>query len=300
MGERRDVMNAFAQIAQPVTDVTPEGSDYETVRRVIEMITLDYRDQPSLEVIAAELGQSPTQLQKVFTRWAGLSPKAFLQAVTLDHAKRLLGKEELPLLEASYELGLSGPGRLHDLFVTHEAMSPGEWKARGGGLTIRYGFHPSPFGIALVMATDRGLAGLAFADQNGEKACLEDMTCRWPNAEYVEDREITAPYITRIFDRSKWSGDQPLKVVLIGSDFQVRVWQSLLKIPFGKAVTYSDVANDIGQPTASRAVGGAIGRNPISFVVPCHRALGKSGALTGYHWGLTRKRAILGWEAGAA
>lgn len=293
-------MNAFAQIAQPVTDVTPEGSDYETVRRVIEMITLDYRDQPSLEVIAAELGQSPTQLQKVFTRWAGLSPKAFLQAVTLDHAKRLLGKEELPLLEASYELGLSGPGRLHDLFVTHEAMSPGEWKARGGGLTIRYGFHPSPFGIALVMATDRGLAGLAFADQNGEKACLEDMTCRWPNAEYVEDREITAPYITRIFDRSKWSGDQPLKVVLIGSDFQVRVWQSLLKIPFGKAVTYSDVANDIGQPTASRAVGGAIGRNPISFVVPCHRALGKSGALTGYHWGLTRKRAILGWEAGAA
>ncbi|WP_105371542.1 methylated-DNA--[protein]-cysteine S-methyltransferase [Neorhizobium huautlense] len=293
-------MNAFAQIAQPVTDVTPEGSDYETVRRVIEMITLDYRDQPSLETIAAELGQSPTQLQKVFTRWAGLSPKAFLQAVTLDHAKRLLGKEELPLLEASYELGLSGPGRLHDLFVTHEAMSPGEWKARGGGLTIRYGFHPSPFGIALVMATDRGLAGLAFADQNGEKACLEDMTCRWPNAEYVEDREITAPYITRIFDRSKWSGDQPLKVVLIGSDFQVRVWQSLLKIPFGKAVTYSDVANDIGQPTASRAVGAAIGRNPISFVVPCHRALGKSGALTGYHWGLTRKRAILGWEAGAA
>ena len=293
-------MNALAQIDSPPIDVTPDGSDYETVRRVIEMITLDYRDQPSLEAIASELGQSPTQLQKVFTRWAGLSPKAFLQAVTLDHAKRLLGKEELPLLEASYELGLSGPGRLHDLFVTHEAMSPGEWKARGGGLTIRYGFHPSPFGIALVMATDRGLAGLAFADQNGEKACLEDMTCRWPNAEYVEDREITAPYITRIFDRSKWSGDQPLKVVLIGSDFQVRVWQSLLKIPFGKAVTYSDVANDIGQPTASRAVGGAIGRNPISFVVPCHRALGKSGALTGYHWGLTRKRAILGWEAGAA
>lgn len=293
-------MNAFAQITQPVTDVTPEGSDYETVRRVIEMITLDYRDQPSLETISAELGQPPTQLQKVFTRWAGLSPKAFLQAVTLDHAKRLLGKEEMPLLEASYELGLSGPGRLHDLFVTHEAMSPGEWKARGGGLTIRYGFHPSPFGVALVMATDRGLAGLAFADQNGERACLEDMTCRWPNAEYVEDRETTAPYIKRIFDRSKWSSDQPLKVVLIGSDFQVRVWQSLLKIPFGKAVTYSDVANDIGQPTASRAVGAAIGRNPISFVVPCHRALGKSGALTGYHWGLTRKRAILGWESGAA
>ena len=293
-------MNALAQIAEPAVDATPEGGDYETVRRVIELITLDYQAQPSLEALAAELGQSPTQLQKVFTRWAGLSPKAFLQAVTLDHAKRLLGKEGLPLLETSYEIGLSGPGRLHDLFVTHEAMSPGEWKARGGGLTIRYGFHPSPFGVALVMATDRGLAGLAFADFGGEKACLDDMTCRWPNAAYVQDLEATAPFVRRIFDRSQWSAEQPLKVVLIGSDFQVRVWQSLLKIPFGKAVTYSDVANDIGQPTASRAVGAAVGRNPISFVVPCHRALGKSGALTGYHWGLTRKRAILGWESGNA
>jgi AraC family transcriptional regulator of adaptative response/methylated-DNA-[protein]-cysteine methyltransferase len=293
-------MNALAQIDSPPIDVTPDGSDYETVRRVIEMITLDYRDQPSLEAIASELGQSPTQLQKVFTRWAGLSPKAFLQAVTLDHAKRLLGKEELPLLEASYELGLSGPGRLHDLFVTHEAMSPGEWKARGGGLTIRYGFHPSPFGEALVMATDRGLSGLAFADLGHEQAALDDMMRRWPNAEYVPDHEMTAPYVGRVFDRANWSCDRPLKVVLIGTDFQVRVWQSLLKIPFGKAVTYSDVANDIGQPTASRAVGAAVGANPISFVVPCHRALGKSGALTGYHWGLTRKRAILGWEAGNA
>ncbi|MCJ9671306.1 MULTISPECIES: bifunctional helix-turn-helix domain-containing protein/methylated-DNA--[protein]-cysteine S-methyltransferase [unclassified Neorhizobium] len=293
-------MNALAKIDSLPIDVTPEGSDYETVRRVIEMITLDYRDQPSLEAIASELGQSPTQLQKVFTRWAGLSPKAFLQAVTLDHAKRLLGKEELPLLEASYELGLSGPGRLHDLFVTHEAMSPGEWKARGGGLTIRYGFHSSPFGQALVMATDRGLSGLAFADLGHEQTALDDMMRRWPNAEYVPDQEMTAPYVGRVFDRANWSCDQPLKVVLIGTDFQVRVWQSLLKIPFGKAVTYSDVANDIGQPTASRAVGAAVGANPISFVVPCHRALGKSGALTGYHWGLTRKRAILGWEAGNA
>jgi AraC family transcriptional regulator of adaptative response/methylated-DNA-[protein]-cysteine methyltransferase len=281
-------------------DVTPDGADYEMVRRVIEMITLDYREQPSLEMIADALGQSPTQLQKLFTRWAGLSPKAFLQAVTLDHAKRLLGQEGLPLLETSYELGLSGPGRLHDLFVTHEAMSPGEWKAKGGGLTIRYGFHPSPFGVALVMATDRGLAGLAFADVGGEREAYEDMARRWPNARYLEDQEATRPYVGRIFDRAQWSCERPLQVVLIGTDFQVRVWQSLLKIPFGKAVTYSHVARDIGQPTASRAVGAAIGANPISFVVPCHRALGKSGALTGYHWGLTRKRAILGWEAGAA
>ncbi|MCX8996898.1 bifunctional helix-turn-helix domain-containing protein/methylated-DNA--[protein]-cysteine S-methyltransferase [Rhizobiaceae bacterium BDR2-2] len=283
--------------AASLTDITPDGGDYETVRRVIETITNDYRDQPSLETIAARLGQSPTQLQKVFTRWAGLSPKAFLQAVTLDHAKRLLGQERLPLLETALEVGLSGPGRLHDLFVTHEAMSPGEWKARGEGLTIRYGFHPSPFGLALVMITERGLAGLAFADAGEEKPCFEDMAGRWPNARYVEDSAATAPYASRIFDPEKWSGEQPLRVVLIGTDFQVRVWESLLKIPLGRAVTYSDLAHDIGQPSASRAVGAAVGRNPISFVVPCHRALGKSGALTGYHWGLTRKRAMLGWEA---
>jgi len=279
-------------------DITPTGSDYEIVRRVIELITLDYRDQPSLDNLAAQLGRSPTQLQKTFTRWAGLSPKAFLQAVTLDHAKRLLRLDDLPLLETSIELGLSGPSRLHDLFVTHEAMSPGEWKAKGGGLTIRYGFHPSPFGVALVMVTDRGLAGLAFNDVGAEKASFEDMASRWPNASFVEDVEATIPYALRIFESDQWSGDQPLRVVLIGTDFQVRVWESLLKIPFGKAVTYSDLARDIGQPTASRAVGAAVGRNPISFVVPCHRAVGKSGALTGYHWGLTRKRAMLGWEAG--
>lgn len=294
-------LNALPEtIAKRGIDVTPTGSDYETVRRVIEMLTLDYRSQPSLEAIAAEIGQSPTQLQKLFTRWAGLSPKAFLQAVTLDHAKRLIGLEGMPLLEASYELGLSGPGRLHDLFVTHEAMSPGEWKARGGGLTIRYGFHPSPFGLALVMVTERGLSGLAFADAGDEEAALADMTRRWQMATYVPDQAATKPYVARVFDRSRWSEGQPLKVVLIGTDFQVKVWQSLLKIPFGRAVTYSDVACDIGSPKANRAVGAAIGANPISFVVPCHRAVAKNGALTGYHWGLTRKRAMLGWEQGEA
>ncbi|MFC5756077.1 methylated-DNA--[protein]-cysteine S-methyltransferase [Rhizobium sp. GCM10022189] len=287
-------------IAKLDTDITPQGSDYDTVRQVIELISEEYRDQPSLEAIATRLHQSPTQLQKTFTRWAGLSPKAFLQAVTLDHAKRLLRQEEMPLLETSIEVGLSGPSRLHDLFVTHEAMSPGEWKAKGGGLTIRYGFHVCPFGTALVMVTDRGLAGLAFSDSGDEKACLEDMTCRWPNAEYVEDHQATAPYAERIFQPGRWTSDQPLRVVLIGTDFQVSVWQSLLKIPFGKAVTYSDIAKDIGRPTAMRAVGAAVGANPISFVVPCHRALGKDGALTGYHWGLTRKRAMLGWESAHA
>ncbi len=288
------MMNAELAILE--RDITPVGSDYEVVRRVIEKISLDYREQPSLEALAAELGETTTGLQKLFTRWAGLSPKAFLQAITLDHARRLLDSG-MPLLETALELGMSGPGRLHDLFVTHEAISPGEYKARGAGLTIRYGYHLSPFGHALIMVTDRGLAGLAFADPGEEQAAFEDMSARWPNAAYVEDMSATASYAARIFDPARWRAEEPLRVVLIGTDFQVRVWQALLKIPIGRARAYSDIAAEIGCPAASRAVGAAVGANPLSFVVPCHRALGKSGALTGYHWGLTRKRAMLGWEA---
>jgi AraC family transcriptional regulator of adaptative response/methylated-DNA-[protein]-cysteine methyltransferase len=282
-------------------DITPVGTDYRVVSDVIALLTERYQEQPSLETIARRIGLDPTELQKTFTRWAGLSPKAFLQAVTIDHAKRLLRDENFPLLEASYELGLSSPGRLHDLFVTHEAMSPGEWKSGGAGLDIRWGFHDSLFGRALVMITDRGLCGLAFADDPaGEPEALRDMTDRWPGATYVEDVEATRPYAGRIFDPTRWNPAEPLRVVLIGTDFQVRVWEQLLEIPLGRLCTYSDLATRIGAPKASRAVGAAVGRNPISFVVPCHRAIGKSGALTGYHWGLNRKRAMLGWEAAKA
>jgi AraC family transcriptional regulator of adaptative response/methylated-DNA-[protein]-cysteine methyltransferase len=288
-------MNAQTAILQ--NDITPDGCDYEVVRRCIEKISLDYRDQPSLETLAAAVGDTPTGLQKLFTRWAGLSPKAFLQAVTLNHARRLLD-DGAPLLDAAYEVGMSGPGRLHDLFVTHEAMSPGDYKTRGAGLTIRYGYHISPFGVALIMVTDRGLAGLAFGDPGRERESFADMSARWPNATYVEDMSATAPYAARIFDPAKWRSDEPLRVVMIGTDFQLRVWEALLRIPMGRAVSYSSIAKGIGAPKASRAVGAAVGANPMSFVVPCHRAVGKSGALTGYHWGLTRKRAILGWEAG--
>ena len=288
-------MNAQTAILQH--DVTPAGADYDIVCRVIEKISLDYRDQPSLEMLAEEVGETPTGLQKLFTRWAGLSPKGFLQAVTLDHARKLLDAG-LPLLEASLEVGMSGPGRLHDLFVTHEAITPGDYKSRGAGLTIRYGYHLSPFGVALVMVTERGLAGLSFNDAGAERAAFADMSGRWPNATYVEDMAATAPYAARIFEPARWRADEPLRVVMIGTDFQIRVWEALLKIPMGRARTYSSIAAEIGAPKASRAVGAAIGANPVSFVVPCHRALGKSGALTGYHWGLTRKRAILGWEAG--
>ena len=274
------------------------GGDYQTVRRVIEIISNEWRKQPELAELASRIGLTAPQLQRVFTRWAGLSPKAFLQAVTLDHAKKLLA-QDASLLDASLELGLSGPGRLHDLFVTHEAMSPGAWKARGAGLQMRYGFHDSPFGRALVMITDRGMSGLAFCDAGGEAAALADMMLRWPGARYNQASQATAPYAMRAFDRQSWRADQPLKIVLIGTDFEIRVWEGLLNIPLGRATSYSSLAQSIGRPDAPRAVGRAVGRNPVSFVVPCHRVVGKSGALTGYHWGLTRKRAMLGWEAGA-
>jgi AraC family transcriptional regulator of adaptative response/methylated-DNA-[protein]-cysteine methyltransferase len=284
---------------RPAGGVRQSAGDYDVVRQVIEFLTENWRDQPSLEEVAARVRMEPTRLQKVFTRWAGLSPKAFLQAITLDHARALL-EQSATVLDTTYEVGLSGPGRLHDLFVTHEAVTPGIYRARGEGLVVRYGFHPSPFGTALVMATEYGLAGLAFADDGGETATLADMMRRWPKAAYVEDAAATAPFARRIFDPRQWNRDRPLSIVLIGSDFEIRVWEALLKVPLGRATTYSDVARHIERPKAARAVGAAVGRNPISFVVPCHRVLGRSGSLTGYHWGLTRKRAILGWEAGIA
>ena len=275
-----------------------QTNDYDLVKHTLAFISENWREQPSLETLADQAGLSPTHLQRLFTRWAGLSPKAFLQAGTLDHARGLL-RDSASILDASYELGLSGPGRLHDLFVTHEGMSPGIYKAHGRGLSIRYGFHDCPFGRALILITSEGLAGLAFADHGKEKSALADMTSRWPEATYVEDQQATASYARRIFEAERWQPDQPLKIVFIGTDFEIRVWETILRIPFGKASTYSDIACHIGKPKAARAVGTAVGKNPISFVVPCHRVLEKSGGLGGYHWGLTRKRAILGWEAGA-
>jgi len=271
--------------------------DYDSVRRAIAFISEHWRQQPTVEAVADAASCTPDELHHLFRRWAGLTPKGFMQALTLDHAKGLL-RGSASVLDAALDSGLSGPGRLHDLFVTHEAMSPGEWKVGGAGMTMRYGFHACPFGTALVIATNRGLAGLAFADPGDEAAALADMRSRWPNAVYVEDVHGTAALAQRIFDTKLWRPEQPLRVVLIGTDFEVRVWETLLKIPMGRAVCYSDIAQKIQSPKASRAVGAAVGKNPISFVVPCHRALGKNGTLTGYHWGITRKQAMIGWEAG--
>ncbi len=275
------------------------AADYAVVCRAIEFISKRRRDQPDIDAIADAAGVTPTELHHLFRRWAGLTPKEFLAALTLDHARALL-RDSASVLDASYEVGLSGPGRLHDLFVTYEAVSPGEWKSGGEGLVMTYGFHPCPFGTALVMATPRGLAGVAIADPGKERSVLRDMKARWPMARYIEDAGLTAPLARRIFDPLQWRPDRPLRIVFIGTDFEVRVWETLLKIPMDRATTYSDIARSIGSPKAARAVGAAVGKNPLCFVVPCHRVIGKSGDLTGYHWGLTRKRAILGWEAGRA
>ena len=273
------------------------AADYERVRRIIAFLSQRWRDQPSLEAIAEHVGLSTTHVHHLFRRWCGLTPKAFLQAITLDNAKALLA-DSASVLDATYEVGLSGPGRLHDLFVTHEALTPGDFSAGGAGLTMAYGFHPSPFGEAILVATDPGLVGLGFVDEGARAAALADIARRWPTAAFVEDPARTEPLARRVFDPPRWRAEEPVRIVMIGTDFEVRVWRALLAIPLGRATTYSSIAARLGAPKAARAVGAAVGRNPISFVVPCHRVLGRSGGLTGYHWGLTRKQAILGWEAG--
>ncbi|MGF1649044.1 MAG: methylated-DNA--[protein]-cysteine S-methyltransferase [Hyphomicrobiaceae bacterium] len=281
----------------------PDGSrqsDYEIVRSAIRFLSETSDQQPDLDRLASHVGLSPSQCQKVFKRWCGLSPKEFLQAITIDRARELL-RGSASLLDCAMDVGLSGTGRLHDLFLDHEAMTPGEYKRGGAGLVLAYGFHRTPFGDAMVTATRRGLAGLAFVDEDAGQTRTEvmaDMQARWPLAEFVPDDEQARSLARRIFDPACWQPGQPIRIVMIGTDFEVRVWETLLRIPMGRAVSYADIARHIGKPTAARAVGSAVGRNPISFVVPCHRVLRGDGSLGGYHWGLTRKRAMIGWEIG--
>ena len=279
---------------QPLTPDT----DYETIRAAIAYLSETAPDQIALDRFSRALGLSERQLTELVRRWCGLSPKSFAQAVALDHAKSLL-RQDGSVLDTTYAVGLSSPSRLHDLFVAHEAVPPGVFRARGAGIDMVWGAAPSPFGTAVVTTTAYGISGLGFADGGTTvEQAFADLANRWPNARFSRDDARVAPDIARIFEPGRWSADRPVRVVLIGTDFEVRVWETLLKIPVGEATTYARVAQTIGHPTASRAVGAAVGKNPISFVVPCHRVVGSTGALTGYHWGVPRKRAILGWEAG--
>lgn len=270
------------------------STDYDLVEKAIHYLEENYQNQPALADVAAHVGLSEFHFQRLFSRWAGISPKRFGQYLTMQHAKQVLAESE-NVLEAAYAAGLSGPGRLHDLFVTHEAVTPGEYKTRGAGLTIRYGFQATPFGEALLAETERGICGLSFITGNGRAAAYADLAHAWPQATLVEDEAGTATAVNQIF--SPADRQAPLPVYLKGTNFQIQVWMALLRVPPGALVTYSTLARATGQEKAARAVGTAVGHNPIAYLIPCHRVIQKSGNLGGYHWGLTRKKALIGWEA---
>ena len=267
-------------------------ANWRRMGRAIRYLSAHYLDQPSLEDAAAAVNLSPFHFQRLFTRYVGVSPKNFVGHLTLDHAKSDLAQGK-NLLGTSLDAGLSGPSRLHDLCLKIEAMTPGDYAKGGAGVEILYGFHPSPFGIALILATAKGVCGLAFGDEGEEKRIFADMRSRWPKANYREAHALTAKIAAQIFAKS--AGD--LSVHLMGTPWQVKVWQALLAIPPGRFSTYGAVAEGIGSESAARAVGTAVGRNPISWLIPCHRVLASDGSLNGYHWGLERKRAMLALEA---
>lgn len=276
-----------------MTATQEPGYHYHVMRRAIDLIDQG-NEALSLEQMAQEMGMSPAHFQRLFSQWVGVSPKRYQQYLTLGHAKELLA-QRFTTLAAADAAGLSGSGRLHDLFLRWEAMSPGEFARQGAGLTIHFGWFDSPFGTALAMGTDRGLCGLAFADEFGREVAMADMQARWPRATYTEAPDQIAPWVQAAF-----GGDGETVLHMIGAPFQIKVWEALLQIPSGHVTTYSEIAGAIGNPRAVRAVGTAVGRNPVSYLIPCHRALRKSGALGGYHWGLPVKRAILAWESARA
>jgi AraC family transcriptional regulator of adaptative response/methylated-DNA-[protein]-cysteine methyltransferase len=273
-------------------------SDYERIAQAIRFIEQNYRRQPSLEEVAKSVYLSEFHFQRLFRRWVGISPKRFLQFLTVEHAKRRL-EECRSVLDATYDAGLSSPGRLHDLFVTLEAVTPGEYKARGAGLRIGYGVHDTPFGPALLAATERGLCGLSFLDDGDASAAVDELRERWCSATVGEDARTTEPLARRIFATGGGDG-QPIPLFVQGTNHQVRVWEALLRVPAGAVVSYEQLAGAAGRPDAVRAVAGAVARNQIAYVIPCHRVIRKLGAFGGYRWGTERKLAMLGWEAARA
>ena len=301
-------------IAKPHALSTAAGQrDYARVADAIRYLEAHYQEQPNLNDVAAAVHLSPTHFQRMFRAWAGISPKRFLQYLTIEYAKQQLIASR-SVLDAAYDAGLSGPGRLHDLFVTVEAMTPGEYKAQGQGMHIDYGFHATPFGTCLLAATTRGICGLSFVNPGSEEEALHELRARWTSAHLEENSAATAPLVKRIFPLSSSAAPsvdgnsggtvthptQPLpKVTLLlkGTNFQIKVWEALLRMPPGMLCTYGDLATRIGQPKAARAVGSAVGANGIAYIIPCHRVIRSSGLIGDYHWGRVRKKAMLGWEA---
>lgn len=276
-----------------LTDYRRLNADYPLIERAIQYLENNARRQPELGEVAAAVGLSEFHFQRLFTRWAGISPKRFLQFVTRENAKDLLDHSE-NLLEAAFQAGLSSLGRLHDLFVTTEAVTPGEYKSRGAGLTIRYGLHPTPFGKCLIGLTERGICHLSFV-QTSEGAAVDALAADWSQARMVEDYRATAPLVEPIFDLNR-RRDRPLQLHLRGTNFQIKVWEALLRIPPGSVTTYADIAEQVGRPRAMQAVGSAVGHNPVAVLIPCHRVIRKLGGFGEYRYGSARKKALIGWE----
>ena len=280
----------------PAEAFSQTSIDYERIEKAIQFLAENFHSQPSLKEIAAKIHVSEYHFQRLFSRWVGISPKRFLQFLTKEYAKTLLEKS-INLLDVTYESGLTSPGRLHDLFVTCEAVTPGEYKAQGEGLEIAYGYHATPFGECMLAKTDRGVCGLSFVQNDDRRPVFASLAHRWQNAKLIENPDVTRPLIKRIFNPSEEKDSRTLHLVLSGTNFQIKVWEALIKIPMGAVVSYEDVAAHIGMPKASRAVGNAVGNNPVSFVIPCHRVIRKTAEFGNYGGGIARKLMILGWEA---
>lgn len=271
-----------------------EETNYSRIAQAISYINGNFKTQPGLEEVAEKINLSPFHFQRLFTEWAGVSPKKFLQYLTVEHAKKMLKENQATLFETAFETGLSGTSRLHDLFVNIEGMTPGEYKNGGENLTINYSFAETPFGNILVASTPKGICHIAFTEYAED--ALEDLKTKFPNAVYQQFADAAQQHALYIF-RQDWDRISEIKLHLKGTDFQLKVWETLLKIPAGQLTTYGAVAREIGLPSASRAVGSAIGANPVAFIIPCHRIIQSTGLLGQYHWGSTRKTAIIGWEA---
>ena len=291
---------------------TQQMQDYDRVAQSIHYLSGHVHEQPSLDEMAAHVHLSKYHFQRLFKRWAGITPTQFLQYLTVEYAKeRLLQADSI--FNASLDVGLSGAGRLHDHFINIEAMTPGQYKAQGEGLNISYGFHPTSFGLCLLAATERGICALRFVEANGfhiqepvdetlgglrsDHETLSEISAEWPAATLREDPSVTQPLVDRIFATESTKRNEPFHLQVKGTNFQVNVWEALLTIPAGSLVTYQSVAERMGQPKAVRAVASAVAKNPIGYLIPCHRVIAKAGQIHRYRWGDVRKKAIVGWEA---
>jgi AraC family transcriptional regulator of adaptative response/methylated-DNA-[protein]-cysteine methyltransferase len=277
-------------------DFTQQANDFQRVEAAIHYLEANFRQRPNLDEMARSVHLSKYHFQRLFKRWAGISPTQFLHFLTVEYAKEKLQASQ-SVLDTALDAGLSGPGRLHDLFVTFEAITPGEFKRQGAGLQIAFGFHETPFGQSLLATTERGICALYFVPGGDRSATLEQLTHHWPQARLVEDPSQTQPLVDRIFAPVSADQPRPFHLLLKGTNFQVKVWQALLAIPSGALVSYQDVAAYLDRPDGACAVGGAIARNPVAYLIPCHRVINKTGQIHHYRWGATRKKAMVGWEA---